>query len=387
MFNTAEQASDELGFEPTLDERNRQAFAKHLRQFVFGPARNAAARAFRERVVPDRAADAPPLDRKTARKALLAEPEYQFFSDLHRVSQELLWNSVADTLDREAPRLREAFRQLPPPEERLGSLQLTPALETPRYLRAMDTHCMPGGYHTDWTDDDLANGALYHRGSFLYSPAGGPRVDGAGRASLAWYRRFSPDAQPERILDIGCGAGAPMLPWAEAFPGAELHGVDVGAPLLRFAHLHAERLGVAMHFRQADAADTGYPDAHFDVVLAQIMFHETSARAVPAILREVHRVLRPGGVFVVVDLPDASRIPDVFSQVVLDGDAHYNNEHFWMRMHDLDWPRMFEKAGFERDQVQIGATPIQVYTPPDDDGAPGRWADGHFGFLAVHATR
>ncbi len=389
MYNTTEQTLDDVLIAPTLDERGRQTFAKHLRQFVFGPARIAAARVFNERVVPaNNAAGGAPLDRRSARAALLEVPQYQFFSDLHRVSQELIWNSVSDTLDRESSRLKQEFRALEAAgAKRKGSLTLDPALQIPKYLLAMDTHCMPGSYHTDWSEDDLSNGALYDRGAFLYAPSGGPQGDGAGRASLAFVQGLSPTLQPQRILDLGCATGGPLLPFAAAYPQAELHGVDVGAPLLRFGHLRAEKLGIPVHFRQADAAATGYPDNHFDLIVSHIMFHETSAAAVPAIIKEAHRILKPGGVFAFVDLPNVALIPDVFQQVVFDGDAHYNNEHFWMRMHDVDWMGSYERAGFARESVKPGFAPIPMYVPRGSSNPQSKWVPGMFGFFAVHATK
>jgi SAM-dependent methyltransferase len=389
VYNTTDQSRDDVLIEPTLDERSRQAFAKHLRQFVFGPARMNAARAYQQRVVPaNTAAGRAPLDRRSAREALLREPEYQFFSDLHRVSQEMIWNSVTDTLDREVPRLKEDLRALQSSVGKTrGSLTLDPQLKIPKYLLAMDTHCMPGSYHTEWSEGDLANGALYDRGAFLYAPSGGPQGDGAGRASLALYRRDHPQANPARILDLGCATGGPLLPYAEAFPQAELHGVDVGAPLLRFGHLRAEKAGIPIHFRQADAAATGYPDDHFDLVVSHITFHETSAAAVPAIVKETHRILKPGGVFLFVDLPNVAAIPDVFQQVVFDGDAHYNNEHFWMRMHDLDWPAIYQRAGFAPGNIKPGFAPMQMYVPEGSANPQPKWVSGMFGFFALAATK
>jgi len=386
MFDTADQTSGDVLLQPLLDERSRQTFAKHLRQFVFSSARGAAHQAYEQRVAPALAAASPAdaRDRNKVRAALLEQPEYQFFSDLHRISQEQIWSSTADTVEREAPRLLQEFRQIDKAE---GSLQLHPELEIPRYLRAMDTHCMPGSYHTEWTDGDLANGALYDRGGFLYSPGGGPRSDGAGRASLAFLQAKRPDFKPRRILDLGCGTGSPMLPFAEAFPAAELHGVDVGAPLLRFGHLRAEKPGVPMHLRQADAAATGYPDGHFDLITSHIMFHETSAAAVPKILAESFRLLAAGGALVVLDLPNAAFIPDVFQQIVFDGDAHYNNEHFWMRMHDLDWGQQLQLAGFAKEAIEIGFAPMQIYAPPSSANPQADWKSGRFGLFALLATK
>lgn len=379
MFDTTEQTSSDHLLQPDLDERTRQAFAKHLRQFVFGPARAVAREAFEQRVAPALSAQGADAarDRHRARAALLREPGYQFFSDLHRISQEQIWSTTADSVERESAQLREAFLGLREPK---GSLTLDPALPVPEYLRAMDTHCMPGGYHTDWMEHDLSNGAIYERGSFLYAPGGGPRNEAAGRSSLAWLQGRAPGFVPHRMLDLGCGTASPLLPYAEAFPDTEIHGVDIGAPLLRYAHLRAERLGLPLHLRQADATATGYPDGHFDLVTSHIMFHETSAEAVPTILAEASRVLAPGGALLIVDLPNAGLIPDVFQQVVFDGDAHYNNEHFWLRMHDLDWPALLAQAGFARARIDIGMAPMQMYS------ASG-WTSGRFGFFAVLARK
>lgn len=377
MYDTTEQTPAHHLLNPALDERTHQAFAKHLRQFVFGPARGAAREAHERRVAPALAAQAPAVarDRARTRDALLRESEYQFFCDLHRISQEQIWSATADSVEREAGALRAQFLSLGTPK---GTLALDPALAVPEYLRAMDTHCMPGGYHTDWMEHDLSNGAIYERGSFLYAPGGGPRNEAAGLSSLDYLRTHAPGFVPRRLLDLGCGTASPLLPWAEAFPEAELHGLDIGAPLLRYAHLRAERLGIALHLRQADAAATGYPDGHFDLVTSHIMFHETSAEAVPAILAEASRVLSPGGMLLIVDLPNAALIPDVFQQVIFEGDAHYNNEHFWMRMHELDWPAQLSAAGFS--PPGIGMAPMQMYSPSG-------WTRGRFGLFAVLARK
>ena len=146
MYNTTDQSRDDVLIDPTLDERSRQAFAKHLRQFVFGPARQNAARIFQQRVVPaNAAAGGAPLDRRSAREALLREPEYQFFSDLHRVSQEMIWNSVTDTLDREVPQLKEQFRALQSSGGKAGgSADPRPAAEDPE-VPACNGHALHAG--------------------------------------------------------------------------------------------------------------------------------------------------------------------------------------------------------------------------------------------------
>ena len=53
-----------------------------------------------------------------------------------------------------------------------------------------------------------------------------------GRRMITALRQRFPALKPRRILDLGCTVGNSTLPYAEAFPGAEIHAVDVSTPLL-----------------------------------------------------------------------------------------------------------------------------------------------------------
>lgn len=384
MNQTADQHRDVFP-RPLQDEAARQRYAMGLRQYLFGPLRESLGKAFRQGVAPAYQAreGRPLLDRQTARRELLQVPGYQFFCDLHRVSQEMIWNSVIDTLDRAEPQLKEAYHRAA--GQARGSLDLNPNLPVPEYLDIVDIHCMPGSYQRSTGDDDLVAGALYDRGGYLYSPAGGPERGGMGHTSLNFLRRSFPDFSPRRILDMGCGIGGPTVVYAEAFPQAEVHAIDIGAALLRYGHLRAEAMGRVIHFSQQNAERTGFPDGSFDLVVSHIMFHETAARAVPLILAECRRLLAPGGLMVHLDLPPPDRLPDAFTKVIFDGDAWYNNEPFWMRMHDLDWPAMLRSAGFAPEHTQLTLTPLQVLAPPAAGQAGGRWVNGPFALTAIAA--
>jgi hypothetical protein len=77
----------------------------------------------------------------------------------------------------------------------------------------------------------------------------------------------------------------------------------------------------------------------------------------------------------------------VFQQVVFDGDAHYNNEHFWMRMHELDWPAIYQRAGFAPANIRPGFAPMQMYVPEGSADPQPKWVSGMFGFFAMAATK
>jgi SAM-dependent methyltransferase len=97
------------------------------------------------------------------------------------------------------------------------------------------------------------------------------------------------------VLDVCCGAGASALPAARAVgSGGRVLGVDVAEPLLQIARHRASAEGLHhAEFRCADATGTGLPDASFDVVVC--VFGVFFAADMPAFVREMARLARPGG--------------------------------------------------------------------------------------------
>lgn len=362
--------------QPNQAEHARQRYAEGLRQYLFGPFAQSVREEFYSTIAPAYQAEhgEPLTDRRAARKEALKSTRYQIFSDLHRIAQDLIWNSVADTVERSEETLSKGYQEIPLPKK--GSIKLDPELEVPRYLSAVDIHCMPGSYHRSTGDADLNTGALYHRGAFHYAPGSGPALEALGRTGLKYLKDNFPELRPRRILDMGCATGGPTGVYAEAFPEAELHAIDIGASLLRFGHLEAESKGKAIHFSQQNAEQTTFEDGSFDLVVSHIMFHETSAKALQPILNESKRLLAPGGVMMHLDLPSPDVLPDIFTKVIFDGDAYYNNEPFWMRMHEHDWLALMQAAGFASDRCRTDTIRGMTFVPPSDGASEGSWAEG-----------
>ena len=151
---------------------------------------------------------------------------------------------------------------------------------------------------------------------------------------------------PRRILDLGCTCGNSTLPYVDARPQAEVHAIDLAAPALRYAHARARKLGRAVHFRQANAEQTGFQSGTFDLVVSHILLHEVSAAALARIFAECHRLLRPGGVMLHVEVPvrNASLAP--IERFMADWETWNNNEPFWQALHGLDLPAAASVAGF-----------------------------------------
>jgi 2-polyprenyl-3-methyl-5-hydroxy-6-metoxy-1,4-benzoquinol methylase len=115
---------------------------------------------------------------------------------------------------------------------------------------------MPGCFQSEYAKDDVAQGAVYHLGANVFYGGLGPNLKPKGDVarSIAHYLQARlPKFQPRRILDLGCSAGSNTQPYKEIYPEAEVHGLDVAAPCLRFGHAHAEALGLGIHYHQRSA--------------------------------------------------------------------------------------------------------------------------------------
>jgi SAM-dependent methyltransferase len=97
----------------------------------------------------------------------------------------------------------------------------------------------------------------------------------------------------ERLLEIGVGAGTDHLQWARA--GCLCHGVDLTEAAIETTRRHLELHGFASDLRRCDAERLPFADGSFDLVWSWGVIHHSERPE--RILAEIHRVLRPGGVF------------------------------------------------------------------------------------------
>lgn len=100
---------------------------------------------------------------------------------------------------------------------------------------------------------------------------------------------------PDTVLDVGCGTGRLLRAAAQRWPAARLMGVDLAQGMVRVAR---ERTPGAT-FYQGAAEALPLPDASVDLALSTTSFHHWNDQS--AGVREVWRVLRPGGHFILAD--------------------------------------------------------------------------------------
>jgi ubiquinone/menaquinone biosynthesis C-methylase UbiE len=172
------------------------------------------------------------------------------------------------------------------------------AEETPRYLDLLEAErarWWQSENFDKWKSHYLSE---YPRGYFV----------------LALLHTYVPDFSPggARVLDVGCGDGGVAIAFAEA--GARASGIEPDERSLRRAEVRAEEHGVAVDFRSGVGESLPYQDGGFDLVILDNVLEHVADRE--QALREIHRVLVPGGLVYLVT-------PKPFALASLLSDPHY----------------------------------------------------------------
>lgn len=347
--------------DPIHDEQSRQDYYMDVRRHLASQVAPGNKTVYQNQVGPTFVKEngREPKDRHEVRGVMTQNGYYQMYSAMQRHTQEMTWDAVIDSVERDLPRLKENAKKVS--GKTGGTFKLDPNFEVPYYLSFYDIHLQPGAYHMTHDDEDVSAGALYDRGTFLYTLGNiGSRMDYLGRTLLEYFKKQFPDVQPKRILDMGCSVGQSTIAWSEAFPDAEIHAIDVGESLLRYAHARAEDLGHKIHFSQQNAEKTNFEDGSFDVVISHIIMHETSTKAVVKIFEESRRLLKDGGIMIHMDNPRLKELPPLES-FLAEWEVYNNNERFGGTYREMDVAAEAVKAGFSGENASMEM--IDVYMP------------------------
>jgi len=104
-----------------------------------------------------------------------------------------------------------------------------------------------------------------------------------------------------RVLDLGCGTGTLALLIKSHHPNADVFGLDADPKVLEVARAKAAKAGLSIRLDHGMAFELPYPDVSFDRVISSLLFHHLTRENKERTLREVFRVLRPGGELHVAD--------------------------------------------------------------------------------------
>ena len=288
-----------------------------------------------------------PLD--TVKQHFNTVPVVQTWQRFMRTAQEMMWRRTRasfafDEAGHEA--LLAEWQSKGP-----GSLIVDPDFHVPDWARR-EIHLQPGGY-----TEDLLSGVVYHYGTKIFYQ--GWNDQDQLHAEVVNLTAVPDDGQVAHVLEIGCGVGQATVEFKRRFPQAKVVGLDVGLPLLRYAHMRSAQLGADVDYVQALAEAMPFADGSQDVVMSYIMFHEMPVEVMKGVLREVHRVLRPGGKFSIFEFPShgANPLPPAM-RFMIDYDSRDNCEPYSVGFVYADFRGLIAEAGFE---VSDGGKPMNDF--------------------------
>ena len=132
----------------------------------------------------------------------------------------------------------------------------------------------------------------------------------------------------ESVLDVGCGTGTLAIA-AKRRVGStgRVYGIDVSPAMIARARKKARKAGLDVEFKNEVIEALAFPDAQFDLVLSTLMLHHLPRRLREDGVREIRRVLKPGGRILVVDFGGTDQQRGLF--------AHFHHRHGHVKLAEV----------------------------------------------------
>lgn len=107
--------------------------------------------------------------------------------------------------------------------------------------------------------------------------------------------------EAHRVLDFGVGTATLSLFAKQLAPQSKIIGVDVDDKIIRIAREKIKSAGAEIDINRYDGINLPYPSDYFDRVISSLVFHHLTSRQKEHSLKEIRRVLKPGGELHIAD--------------------------------------------------------------------------------------
>ena len=192
--------------------------------------------------------------------------------------------------------------------------------------------------------------AAYSVHSTIYSKTPSPDGDRTLRNNYHQVLQQEISEQPQKILDIGCGVGLSSFALKQAYPQAQITGLDLSPHFLAVANYQSQQKQQSLNWLHAPAEKTNLPSQSLDLASAFLIFHELPQSAARNIINEAFRLLKSGGHFTMMDMNPQSEVYQKMPRYVftlLKSTEPYLDEYF-----SLDLESLLLEAGFEKPMVK-----------------------------------
>lgn len=163
------------------------------------------------------------------------------------------------------------------------------------------------------------------------------------------FVRAAGGAEHVKLLDVACGTGRTLHQLSRAHPALRMWGIDLSPAYIRMARRRladVDEVAVAVE----NAEQLPFADGTFDVATSVYLFHELPRSARRNVVRELHRVVRPGGLVVIEDSAQLAESAEIGS--ALQAFPREFHEPFYAHYLEDDLAVILAEAGFEVEAVE-----------------------------------
>lgn len=150
---------------------------------------------------------------------------------------------------------------------------------------------------------------------------------------------------PNRVLDVGSSVGISTEYVKRQFPFSNVVGIDLSPYFIAVACLRNEEAQNNIEYVHANAEHTKYQDKYFDCILCNFLFHELPESATKEVIREMYRLLSPGGIFAIIDM-DPEKIDTQLSNNIFRKWAFESTEPHIYKYYERNITSFLKDSGF-----------------------------------------
>lgn len=105
----------------------------------------------------------------------------------------------------------------------------------------------------------------------------------------------------ENLIDVGCGTGTLLTVAKDKYPSIDMIGIDIDPGVLSIARKKAQEVNLEIKYIETSSAKLPFADKHFNVAVSSLVFHHLPTEIKKHTIKEVYRVLKKDGRFLLAD--------------------------------------------------------------------------------------
>lgn len=189
---------------------------------------------------------------------------------------------------------------------------------------------------------------------------------GLGKSLQKKILKYAQIIDGETILDVGCGSGGLLIMVKANYPRSKVVGIDPDNKILSIARKKLEKKKIEIELLNVYAEKLPFKSSSFDLVISSLTLHHMPTYIKKRTLKEIHRVLKDKGRFLLVDLgkPDSLFWKIMFA---IDPERFFSTGKYMKDNLEGRIPMLIKEAGFKLDEVAPRYQGVQFFLVRKDN--------------------